>query len=182
MTNPPPLEAPEASRWIAQLDLEPNMEGGYYRQTFASATTVDTGPTSSDPRPRPLLTTIYYLLTPSSPVGHLHLNRSDITHFYHRGGPAHYTLVSPDGELREVVLGADWRSGEVVSFTAPGGWWKASSIRGHETIGCLISEAVAPGFSYDDHEMATVEGIAAVHPLLLDRLRPLILASASANP
>ncbi len=45
-----------------------------------------------------------------------------------------------------------------------------------DSTDCLISEAVTPGFRYDDHEMATVDGIAAAHPALLDRLRPYIAA------
>jgi len=162
--------------WIERLGLEPNLEGGFYRQTFRSEHAADV-PVDDGTAPRPYLTTIYYLLTPASPVGHLHLNRSDITHFHHDGGPARYLLVSPDGELREIVLGPDLASGHVVSFTAPGGWWKASHLDGPEATACLISEAVAPGFDYDDHAMATVDGIAAQHPHLLDRLRPYIAAS-----
>ncbi|MCT6778171.1 cupin domain-containing protein, partial [Streptomyces sp. CS7] len=31
------------------------------------------------------LTSIHYLLTRGSPVGHWHLNESDILHFHHHG-------------------------------------------------------------------------------------------------
>jgi predicted cupin superfamily sugar epimerase len=157
--------------WVQRLSLEANLEGGYYRQTFESSSTVVT-----DFGERPLFNTIYYLLTARSPVGHLHRNRSDITHLHHRGGPATYALVSPAGELAEVVLGPDLDAGQVVSFTAPGGWWKTSHVLAPGATDCLISEVVAPGFRYDDHEMASVAGIAAAHPQLLARLRPFILA------
>jgi predicted cupin superfamily sugar epimerase len=166
------VETSGAIDWCRRLGLAPNPEGGFFRQTFESAASVAT-----DAGERPLLNSIYYLLTASSPVGHLHRNRSDITHFHHHGGPATYVLVSPGGDRREVVLGSDLAAGQVLSFTAPGGWWKASSIAA-DVADCLISEAVAPGFRYDDHEMATIDGLAAEHPALLESLRHLVLTSA----
>jgi predicted cupin superfamily sugar epimerase len=167
--------------WRERLELEPNPEGGWFRQTYESTAAVDT-----DGGRRPLLNTIYYLLTAESPVGHLHRNRSAITHFHHDGGPATYLLVAPDGHLDEVVLGPDLAAGKVVSFTAPGGWWKASHILAPGATDCLISEAVSPGFRYDDHEMATIEAMAVELAgttaegdagALIERLRPFILRS-----
>ncbi len=165
--------------WRDRLRLEPNPEGGWFRQTYESKTDVDT-----EGGRRPLLNTIYYLLTADSPVGHLHRNRSAITHFHHDGGPATYLLVDPDARLHEIVLGPDLGAGHVVSFTAPGGWWKATHILAPGATDCLISEAVSPGFRYDDHEMATIEGIQAElagtlpgpgAAELLERLRPYVL-------
>ncbi|WP_324290231.1 cupin domain-containing protein [Streptomyces antarcticus] len=39
------------------------------------------------------MTSIHYLLTHWSPVGHWHLNRSDILHFHHHGEPVTYHLT-----------------------------------------------------------------------------------------
>jgi len=169
------------SAWRRLLELEANPEGGWYRQTYESTAQVEI-----EGARRPLLNTIYYLLTAESPVGHLHRNRSAITHFHHDGGPATYLLVDTRGELHEVVLGADLAAGHVASFTAPGGWWKASHILAPGASDCLISEAVSPGFRYDDHEMATIEGIeaelagtmAGPGTGLLERLRPYVLATS----
>lgn len=169
MTDPP-------TDLVARLGLEPNLEGGFYRQTYESR-----GVVLTDAGERPLMNSIYYLLTAASPVGHLHLNRSAITHFHHLGGPATYLLVSPAGELVEVILGADLAAGQVPSFTAPGGWWKTSHILATGATDCLISEAVTPGFRYDDHEMATAEGFGAQHPHLLEQLRPFILTDLAAH-
>ena len=168
----------DLSGLITTLGLEPNLEGGFYRQTYESSA----GMRTPGGR-RPLLNSIYYLLTRGSPVGHLHRNRSAITHFHHLGGPATYLLVDPGGVLSEVVLGADIRAGHVPSFTAPGGWWKTSHVLGPDAGDCLISEAVAPGFRYEDHEMATADGIAATLPGLIDALRPFIaVPSAGGRP
>lgn len=150
---------------VSALGLEPNIEGGYSRQTFESAACV-----AVEGRSRPLMNTIYYLLTKDSPIGYFHRNRHDITHFHHLGGPARYLLISPAGELEEVALGADLASGQCLSFTAPGGCWKSSQLApGAES--CLISEAVSPGFDYADHEMASLAGFAADFPHLLERVK-----------
>ena len=154
----------------ARLGLEAHLEGGFFRQTYESVEEVMTATGL-----RPMMNSIFYLLTAQSPIGALHRNRSDIAHFHHAGGPATYLLVSPAGEVTEVVLGSDYLAGEVPTFTAPGGCWKTSWIAGPGGgVDCLISEAVVPGFRYDDREMATLEGFAKEHPTLLDRFRPYI--------
>jgi len=158
----------------ARLGLEANLEGGFYRQTYESVEEVTT-PMGL----RPAMNSIFYLLTSRSRIGSLHRNRSDIAHFHHVGSPATYFLVSPDGEVTEVVLGSDYLAGEVPTFTAPGGCWKTSWIGVSDAIDCLISEAVVPGFCYDDHEMATLDGFAKEHPTLFDRFRPLIAHAES---
>jgi len=160
------------SRLIEQLGLIAHDEGGWFRQGFKSAMTVQT-PVGE----RHLMDTIFYLLTSESPLGRLHRNRSDITHFLHLGGPVTYLTVSPDGELSRVVMGADLDAGQVLKMTVPGGWWKTSYLAdGVEE--CLVSEAVVPAFDYEDRELATIEAIAAEHPALLDELRRFIHAGA----
>lgn len=154
---------------IERLALEAHAEGGFFRQTYESAADVTT-PNGA----RPLMNSIYYLLTAASPVGALHRNTSDIMHFHHLGGPVTYLLVDPDGAVSEVVLGNDYSAGELPSFTVPAGTWKTSNILADGAVDCLISEAVAPGFRYQDQDMATLEGFAADHPELLDRFRPFI--------
>ena len=159
---------------ITHLGLEPNLEGGFYRQTYESTAEVVTAG-----GPRPLMNSIFYLLTAASPLGALHRNRSDITHFHHLGGPATYLLIAPDGEVHEVVLGDDYAAGHVPSFTAPGGWWKTSTIAAPDADDCLISEAVAPGFRYDDHEMATLDDLTVAHPSLVERFRSYLAVDGS---
>ncbi len=164
------MPTPSVVDFQARLGLEANIEGGFYRQTYESA-----GEVVTTGGMRPVMNSIFYLLTAKSPIGALHRNRSVIAHFHHAGGPATYLLVAPDGEVTEVVLGRDYLAGQVPSFSAPGDRWKTSWIEGPDGAGaCLISEAVVPGFRYDDHEMATLEGFAKEHPTLVDRFRPYI--------
>lgn len=134
---------------IKTLGLTPHPEGGYYREIHKSGVTIETKRPGSS---RSLFTTIYYLLTRESPIGHLHRNASDITHFFHLGSPIKYFTVSPEGVLDTFTLGANIDEGERLQFTVPGGHWKGSVL---EKGDCgLISEVVSPGFDWRDMEIA----------------------------
>ena len=135
---------------VTALNLEPHVEGGYYRRTFQA----DQQPlVETVGGPRYLMSSIYYLLTTDSPIGQFHLNRSDIMHYYHLGDAIEYSLISPDGTLKTVVMGSDVIAGETLQLHVPGGIWKASRLmKGSAGFG-LISEAVSPGFDFADMAM-----------------------------
>lgn len=159
---------------IQHLDLEKHpMEGGYFRRTYESKDQTGDG----DNRRR-CLSSIYYLLTSDSPIGFLHKNRSDIIHYYHLGSALRYFIVSPDGHLEEKVLGPNMSAGETPQLLVKGGYWKASildkeSNPNQQDYG-LISEAVCPGFEYQDNEIATLEWVQLNYPELLPTLEKLV--------
>ncbi len=155
-----------AQHWIDVLDLEAHVEGGYFRRTFQA----DHRPRTPTPAgERYTLTSIHYLLTHWSPVGHWHLNRSDILHFHHHGEPVTYHLLDPDGRYSTAVLGQDPDQGQLFTVAVPGGTWKAAQL----TTGdhALISEAVAPGFDYADMTLGEPDELAARFPAHADLVR-----------
>ncbi|UVM53095.1 MULTISPECIES: cupin domain-containing protein [unclassified Pseudomonas] len=143
---------PDALAVVAALNLEPHMEGGFYRRTFQAD---HRAMVETEGGRRYLLTSIYYLLTRDSPIGHFHLNQSDIVHYYHLGDPIQYSLISPDGTLKTVVMGSDVIAGQCLQLHVPGGVWKASQLMDGSAGYGLISEAVSPGFDYADMELGT---------------------------
>ena len=146
---------------IAALDLQPHQEGGYYRRTFQS----DQHPMIATPQGhRYLMTSIYYLLTEESPIGHFHLNQSDILHYHQLGDAIRYSLIYPDGTLKTVVMGSDILAGQQLQLHVPGGVWKASQLENGSAGFGLISEAVSPGFDYADCEMGVREKIRVKFP------------------
>lgn len=159
---------------LERLQLEPHVEGGYFRRSYASETHCE-----SEAGPRRLLTSIYYLLTDDRPIGHLHRNRSDIVHYWHAGSALEYTLLSPAGELRRLTLGPDLAAGHQLQLCVPGNVWKASRLREGE-FG-LISEAVSPGFDYVDMELATGEAMRREFPGLWPQLRELVRSESSTS-
>ena len=133
---------------ITLLRLQKHLEGGYFRRTFLSEHSAGRAETALE---RKTMSSIYYLLTSQSPVGHFHLNKSDIIHYFHMGDPITYFLIYPDGELQIVTLGHNIEEGNALQLVVPGGVWKASSLESNGSSGYgLISEAVTPSFDYED--------------------------------
>ena len=152
---------PTAEQIIQILRLENHVEGGYFRRTFQS----DHRPTLfTGENQRYLTTSIYYLLTQESDVGHWHNNKSDILHYFHLGDPIEYSLILPNGTLQQIVLGTDLINGQQLQFPVMGGTWKTSRLlQGEHGFG-LISEAVSPGFDYADMTIADSDTLQASYP------------------
>ncbi|MEP4889764.1 MAG: cupin domain-containing protein [Aliiglaciecola sp.] len=153
---------PTIKQLVDTLNLEPHVEGGYFKQTFKA----DGQPSVNTPKgSRVTMTSIYYLLSADSPIGHFHRNTSDIMHYFHAGDPITYYLIHPDGTLETKVLGPDVLAGHEYQFVVKGGVWKASTIsqEGKNGYG-LIGEAVAPGFEYTDMELANRQALMEAFP------------------
>lgn len=124
---------------IEKLNLEAHIEGGYFRRTYQSP---------NQHNNRLFMSVIYYMLTSDSPVNHWHLNKSDIMHFHLQGASIRVFLIYPDGRLEEHILGQNIAKGEVLQVLVPGNTWKGCYLTEGEYG--LTSEAVTPGFVYED--------------------------------
>ncbi len=148
----------DRDRIIRELQLEPHVEGGYFRRTYQASQRVGIGRGDE----RPAMSAIYYMLTADSPVGRWHRNRSDIVHFYHMGDPLHYYLIHPDGSLETAILGPDICAGQRLQLTVTGGTWKATHLPTGDYG--LVSEAVSPGFDYADMTLGIREELLRQFP------------------
>lgn len=167
---------PSAEDVAKALNLSGHIEGGFFRRTYQAD---DYAKLSTDNGERFILTSIFYMLTSQSPIGHFHLNQSDIVHYYHLGDPIRYTLIYPDGKLEQVIMGSDVTKGELLQLTVKGGVWKASELLSGERSSAndgygLISEAVSPGFDYADMTLGTTELLQKKFPQHWDLVERLI--------
>ncbi|MEP4145955.1 MAG: cupin domain-containing protein [Halioglobus sp.] len=153
------MNYPSRETVIEQLQLEAHLEGGHFKRSFQAD---HREKIATDNGPRYTLTSIYYLLSAESPVGHWHLNQSDIIHYFHLGSPIDYYLIHADGNLTTATLGPDLAAGQQLQLTVRGGTWKASHLATGDYG--LISEAVAPGFDYEDMSIAKRRELIAVFP------------------
>lgn len=150
---------------IERLDLKPHIEGGYYRRTYQSPLTTETTGGSHS-----LLSSIYYMLTDDSPIGHFHRNQSDIIHYWHTGEALSYWLIDPQGQLTNTELGPS--KDQQLQLLVPGGFWKATQLKQGE-FG-LLSEAVCPGFDFNDMQLASRKQMQQDFPALIDKISHLI--------
>lgn len=133
----------------AVLDLEPHPEGGWYRQTWRSETSVLPDGYSGE---RATATAIYFLLAPGE-RSRWHRVRSAELWLWHRGGPLVLALggdgAEPAGD-REIVLGPDVEHGQrPQALVSPGGWQAARPVAGEVLVSCVVS----PGFDFADFEL-----------------------------
>ena len=140
-----------AEQLAQALNLEAHIEGGYFRQTFKADHRPNISTKNGD---RVTMSSIYYLLSAQSPIGHFHMNLSDIMHYFHTGDPITYFMLNTDGSLQTIILGPDPTLGHQMQMMVKGGTWKASKISTDGKYGYgLIGEAVAPGFEYADMQL-----------------------------
>ena len=149
------------------LNLEPHpKEGGFYRRTYASASTVCL------PRgTRPAGTAIYYLLEPGT-FSEMHTLASDeIFHFY-LGDPVEMLQLHPDGRSTLLTLGPDLTLGQHVQLVVPAGVWQGSRlVAGGKAA--LLGCTVTPGFDFADYHTASYAELAAKWPARAERIKAL---------
>jgi predicted cupin superfamily sugar epimerase len=164
-----------AEELIKLLALEPLAgEGGMYRQSYRSADILP--PEKLPPRyshPKPAGTAIYYLLT-DAPDSFSVLHRlptDEIYHFY-LGDPVELTMLFPDGESSQVVLGQDLVAGQHVQFIVPAGVWQGSRLLPGGKF-ALMGTTMAPGFTDEDFEAGGRSALAKLYPDQAKKIRQL---------
>jgi predicted cupin superfamily sugar epimerase len=150
-----------AAEIIQKLQLEPHIEGGYYKRTYTASNA--------------MMSSIFYMLTKDKPIGYFHKNKSDIIHYFHDGDPVRYYVLTENGILTTQVMGRDLNQGQKLQLVVTGGSWKASELLGEKYA--LISEAVTPEFKFEDHQMATAARFEYYFPQYHDELQHLIKKS-----
>ncbi len=173
---PRPPRPRGAAEWIEALQLEPHPEGGFFRETYRAGTTVQA---SSHPEPRSASTAIYFLITSEQPATRLHRLRSDEVFHLYEGGPLQVLVLRPNGSSEAPVLGLDIASGQRPQIVIPAGSWFGTKLS-DGVDHCLIGCTVAPGFDFDDFELATGTQLKARHPTraaLIEAMLPAASAS-----
>lgn len=140
--------------WIDQLNLLPHPEGGYYKEVYRSSESVL--PEALPKRfhgTRCFATSIYFLLEEGN-FSAFHKIKADETWYYHAGGSLDIYMLSK-GALKKVTIGKNLELGQQLQYTVPANTWFASEISpSSDPAYCLAGCAVAPGFDFEDFEMA----------------------------
>jgi uncharacterized protein len=175
-------ELPEVASIISTLHLREHPEGGYFVETDRDTTKIpnpfikggpDNGVISNyDDLTRDTSTSIFYLLSPTSPIGAFHRNKGRTIHTLHRGRGCYVVIhadeeeTKPESKARIEVftVGQDIAHGEKLQWIVEGGKYKASFLLPDEdqqesSGGMLISETVTPGFEFSDHDFMTATGL-----------------------
>lgn len=150
------------------LNLEPlAVEGGWFRRTYASASTVEL-PCGS----RPLSSAIYYLMEAGDFSVMHRLDSDEIYHFY-LGDPVEMLQLFPDGSSAVFVLGPDLAAGQQVQLIVPAGVWQGARLVGGGKV-ALLGCTVTPGFEYADFRAGSYAELVEKWPQEAERIKVLI--------
>ncbi|CAM0907646.1 unnamed protein product [Alopecurus aequalis] len=173
-----------ATEVAALLDLKPHPEGGFYAETFrdssVSLTTAQLPPQYKVGR---AVSTAIYFLLPTGSVSRLHrIPCAETWHFY-KGDPLTVFELHDDGHVDLTVIGPHLDAGQrpqytvppnvwfgsfptldVESFASDGSFLVKSPKRDPEKHYSLVGCTCAPGFEYEDFEMATFHDVKSIAP------------------
>ena len=159
-----------AAELAATLGLVPHAEGGFFRETYRAAETVQT------PRGERAASTAILFLVTAAAISHLHRLSSDELWVYQGGLPLELVTLAAGGQLERRVLGdpadgAREGGGEEVTPQAlvPAGSWQGARLAGGPHLPAsrawaLVSCIVSPGFEYEDFELGERDALLAAYP------------------
>lgn len=149
-----------AAYWIEKLRLEPHPEGGFFRQTYRSELTIAGAALPAQfTGARAASTAIYFLLEGKNFSAFHRLRSDEMWHFY-VGAALVVHVIDVDARYSEIRLGSDPEAGQVLQAVVKAGCWFASHVEDWKSF-AVVGCTVAPGFDFEDFEMARREELAA---------------------
>jgi predicted cupin superfamily sugar epimerase len=142
-----------AAYWREHLQLQPHVEGGFFRETYRS-------PAMSGNRNAS--TGIYFLLEDGIFSAFHRIASDEMWHFYD-GNPLNIYEIDPSGKLTIHKLGLNVPLGEYPQLVITAGNWFASRVAGEQGF-TLVGCTVAPGFDFADFEMGSRKMLLETYP------------------
>jgi hypothetical protein len=148
---------------IEKLQLEKHPEGGYFKETYRSEILLPKSVLPSEfTSSRNASTCIYFMLTSDEFSAFHKVNQDEAWHFY-LGETITLHMISPEGEYSQVSIGNDFGQNETPQFVVPAQHWFAAEIKTEDSF-ALVGCTVAPGFDFDDFELAEQQELQQIFP------------------
>lgn len=149
---------------IKQLDLKPHPEGGFYRETYRSNEKIKL----DVDKVRHTGTAIYYLLKDND-KSHFHKVGADEIWLFHQGEPLEIIIINDDGNIETKILGNRLELNQEPQITIPANTWFAAHIKEEKGF-TLVSCVVAPGFEFEDFELADKQKLMKSFPKIKNEI------------
>ena len=148
---------------IEKLNLAEHPEGGWFAPVFRASEQIGReGLPNRFTGNRAIVSSIYYLLEKGRFSAFHRLKSVEIWSFF-EGDPLTIHVLDPHGCLIEKKLGPNFNKGESFQVAIEAGNWFAAEQRGPGLF-TLVGCTVAPGFEYEDVEIAGRAKLLARYP------------------
>lgn len=148
---------------IQQFNLQPHPEGGWYKETYKSTELL---PRAALPQrfngDRSFSTAIYFLLEQGNFSAFHKIKSDECWHFY-TGEPLDVYIINQQGALNIIELGNDINREHVFQYVVPANCWFASRPAAESNF-CFVGCTVAPGFDFEDFELADAVELSNLYP------------------
>ena len=144
-----------AEQFIDHLQLLPHPEGGFYKETYRSASVIPKGTIQPFTEERNVSTAIYFLL-PSGHISALHKILSDELWFFHCGTSLLIHSFDKENGVKTHRLGFDIEKGDMPCRMISAHSWFGAEVEAENSYS-LVSCTVAPGFDFNDFELGKRE-------------------------
>jgi uncharacterized protein len=152
-----------ADYWIRKLQLTKHVEGGSFRETYRSPLILPAASIgNSFTAARAASTSIYFLLE-AGQFSAFHRIKSDETWHFYEGDTLEIFEISTDGELLTHKLGRNYEKGESFQLVIKANCWFGSRVANagqYSLVGCTV----APGFDFEDFELANRNELSKLYP------------------
>jgi uncharacterized protein len=148
---------------IKHLQLNKHVEGGWYNEVYRSGLLFkkeQLPPLFS--AERNACTHIYFLLEKNNFSAFHRIKSDELWHFY-AGDPLIIYEIGTDGKMKEHLLGNDIEKGQSFFCVIKGNNWFASRVADSGEYG-LAGCTVAPGFDFNDFELAEKNTLIKTYP------------------
>jgi len=148
---------------IKNYQLLPHPEGGYYKETYRSAEVLQEECLPLRYQGERLFSTAIYYLLGAGDFSAFHRIKSDETWHFYAGSALNIYVLHPDGGFELVTMGSMLDFGQVYQVTIKAGHWFAAEPTdpsGFSFLGCTV----APGFDFEDFELAKADELVAAFP------------------
>lgn len=147
-----------------KYNLQQHPEGGWYKETYKSSESIqeDALPERFE-HSRAFSTAIYFLLEQGNFSAFHRIKSDECWHFY-AGQTLQVFVIHESGALDIINLGSDISKGELFQYVVPANCWFASKPAPDSDF-CFVGCTVAPGFDFQDFELADAKILSQLYPL-----------------
>ncbi|WP_025742965.1 cupin domain-containing protein [Aquimarina pacifica] len=153
----------EIQKIVNTLGMKPHPEGGFYKETYRSTGVIPKEALLTKfSGARNYSTAIYFLLTSDNFSAFHKIKQDEIWHYY-QGSSLNVHVIDENGTYTKYRVGVDLDKGELPQLVVSAGCWFASSVAsndGYSLVGCTV----APGFDFDDFQLAKRKNLITQFP------------------